>query len=72
MKLRSNTKQITNKYYISMIDLTGYCREEFEKFITFLTSKGAEIGQFSGETSQFSRNSRLVVCNDRYTSAVIG
>ena len=56
-----------------MIDLTGYCREEFEKFRTFLTSKGAEIGQFSGEIGQFSSEIVvLVVCNDRYTSAVIG
>ena len=28
--------------------------EEFEKFRTFLTSKSAEIGQFSGEIGQFS------------------
>ena len=34
--------------------LTEYCREEFEKFTTFLTSKSAEIGQFSGEIGQFS------------------
>ena len=36
------------------IVLTDYCREEFAKFITFLTSKIAEIGQFSGEIGRFS------------------
>ena len=34
--------------------LTDYCREEFWKFRTFLTSKSAEIGQFSGKIGQFS------------------
>ena len=36
------------------LSLAEYCREEFEKFTTFLTSKSAEIGQFSGEIGQFS------------------
>ena len=36
------------------LSLTEYCREEFEKFTTFLTSKNAKIGQFSGEIGQFS------------------
>ena len=35
--------------------LTEYCREEFEKFTTFLTPKSAEIGQFSSVIGQFSK-----------------
>ena len=44
---------ISNKTTL-IIYLTVYCREEFEKLTTFLTSKSAEIGQFSGEIGQFS------------------
>ena len=42
-------------YYEQNFDcLIEYCREEFEKFTTFLTSKSAKIGKFSGEIGQFS------------------
>ena len=39
---------------LTVDDLTEYCIEEFEKFTTFLTSKSAEIGQFSCVIGQFS------------------
>ena len=47
--------KMTSLTYIELLLLlTEYCREEFEKFTTFLTSKSAKFGQFSGEIGQFS------------------
>ena len=44
------------KFLISVkyLVLTDDYREEFVKFLTFLPSKSADIGQFSGEIGQFS------------------
>ena len=51
----SSDSQSTDVIQYSDTSLTEYCREEFEKFTTFLTSKSAKIGQFSGEIGQFSQ-----------------
>ena len=54
--------------------LTEYCREEFEKFTTFLTPKKCRNWSVFGYNWPIFRVKKvvLVVCNDRYTSAVIG
>ena len=51
----------------SALRLTEYCREEFAKFSTFLTSKKCRNWSVFLE-----KNVVLVVCYDRSTSAVIG
>ena len=43
--------------------LTEYCREELAKFTTFLTSKSAEIDQFSVGIGQFSNEKGRFGCS---------
>ena len=54
--------------------LTEYCREEFEKFTTFLTRKKCRNWSVFGYNWPIFRVKKvvLVFCYDRYTSAVIG
>ena len=53
--------------------LTGYYREEFGKFRTFLTKKVPKLESFGVKLVNFRvKKVVLGVCNDRYTSAVIG
>ena len=47
-KINPNNQQNCQKPVFTVeLPLTEYCREEFKIFTTFLTSKSAEIGQFS-------------------------
>ena len=54
--------------------LTEYCRAEFEKFTTFLTSKKVpKLASFRVKLVNFpSEKGRFGFCYDRYTSAVFG
>ena len=56
------------------LPLTEYCREEFEKFTTFLTPKKCRDWSVFGYNWPIFQVKTvvLVFCYDRYTSAVIG